>query len=111
MQGWRRTRKPLLETAILRTVVLLGITLVLLLPGIAAAGGGKPATKVYNVADTRGLQPGITKWIGDVYNGNPWIFGLIVVGVMAGMGLVLGFGMDRLLRMLGLNLGKLQHHE
>jgi hypothetical protein len=36
---------------------------------------------------------------------------LLVVGVMAGMGLVLGYTMDRMLRLLGINLGKLEHHE
>jgi hypothetical protein len=30
---------------------------------------------------------------------------------MVAMGLVLGFGFDRALQLLGLNLGKLDHHE
>ena len=92
-------------------VVLLCLVLCWLIPGIAAAAGGKPATKVYNVADTRDMEPGISKWIADAYNGNLWLFGLLVVSVMAGMGLTFGLLMDRLLKAVGINLGRLQHHE
>jgi hypothetical protein len=80
-------------------------------PTCVWAGGGKPATKIYNIADTREMSPGISKWIADLYNSNLWLFGLMVVVVMAGMGLVLGFSMDAMLKLLGINLGKLQHHE
>jgi hypothetical protein len=76
-----------------------------------AAGGGKPATRLVNVADTRNLDPGISKWIADIYNASHWQFGLMVIAVMALMGLILGFGCDRLMGLLGLDLGKIQHHE
>jgi len=76
-----------------------------------AAGGGKPATKLVNVADTRGMEPGFSKWIADVYNTDLWLFGLVVVVLMAGMGFILGMSFDKLLSLLGLNLGKLDHHE
>ena len=76
-----------------------------------AAGGGKPATKLVNVADTRGLSPGISKWIADIYNASHWQFGLLVVAVMALMGLVLGLGSDRIMGLLGIDLGKIKHHE
>jgi len=77
----------------------------------ALAGGGKPATKIYNVADTRAMDSGFSKWIADVYNTNLWTYALLVVVVMALMGLILGYGMDRVLGVLGINLGKLDHHE
>lgn len=77
----------------------------------ALAGGGKPATKIYNVADTRTMDGGFSKWIADVYNTNLWLYALTVVVVMALMGLILGYGMDRVLGVLGINLGKLDHHE
>lgn len=75
-----------------------------------AAGGGKPATKLVSVADTRAAT-GLAKWAGDVYNTNLWLYGLVVVVVMAGMGLILGLIFDRLLVLMGLELGKLDHHE
>ncbi len=76
-----------------------------------AADGGKKATKLVNVADTRDMRPGVSRWIADVYNSDLWLYGLIVAGIMAGMGLVLGLGFDKLIGLLGINLGKLEHHE
>jgi len=76
-----------------------------------AAGGGKPATKLINVADTRAMGTGFAKMIADIYNSNLWLYGLTVVIVMAAMGAILGFAFDRLVIMLGIDLGKLEHHE
>ena len=94
--------------AVLRSVAL---TLWLFPVAAFAAGGGKPATKIYNVADTRAMSAGLSKWIADIYNNNLWLYGTTVVVIMAAMGLILGYGMDRLLVLLGINLGKLEHHE
>ena len=73
--------------------------------------GPKPAKKLVNVADTRLLEPGFTKWVADLYNANLWLYGLFVVGIMVLMGVVLGYGFDKLINTLGINLGKLEHHE
>lgn len=81
------------------------------LSSLAWAGGGKPATKLVAVADTRDLQPGLSKFIADVYNDNLVLFGLLVVVLMAGMGALLGFFFDKIVGLLGINLGKLDHHE
>ena len=75
------------------------------------ASGGKPATKLVNVADTRMVEPGFSKLVGDLYNSNYWLYGLTVVAIMAGMGLILGLGFDRLISRLGIDLGKIEHHE
>jgi hypothetical protein len=77
----------------------------------ALAAGGPPATKLVNVADTRGLAPGITRFVADVYNESYVLFALLVVVVMATLGLVLGVGIDRLIGLLGIDLGKMSHHE
>ena len=88
----------------------LGIPVVFLsLQGIAMAA--ETAEKLVNIADTRALAPGVSKWIAGVYNTSYLEFGLLVVITMALMGLVLGFCCDRLVGLLGLNLGKMQHHE
>lgn len=79
--------------------------------GDAIAGPGKPAHKLVNVADTRGMDGGLSHWIADVYNTSFWLYGLLVVVVMVGMGLVLGLVSDRLMGMLGIDLGRMQHHE
>lgn len=81
------------------------------MPAIVQAAGGKPATKIYNVADTRLMTSGISKWIADAYNGDSWLYGTLVVLVMAGLGAILGFLMDRVVRLTGIDLGKLEHRE
>ena len=77
----------------------------------ALAAGGPPAEKLVNIADTRNIPPGLSRWIAEVYNTSYLQFGLITVAIMAIMGLVLGYCCDRLVGLLGLNLGKMQHHE
>jgi hypothetical protein len=74
----------------------------------AAAG---PASKLVNVADTRNMSPGLSKWIADLYNSNLWAYGAAVVLIMAAMGYILGSGFDRLMGLVGINLGRLDHHE
>jgi len=89
-----------------------GFLLTLLIAGSAfAAGGGKPATKIYNVADTRAMSAGLSKWIADIYNSSLLLFGITVVLVMAIMGLTIGHAMDFLVSRSGIDLGKLEHHE
>ena len=95
--------------AFLRPTVVGLLLFVLAAPAMAA--GGKPATKIYNVADTRTMEGGLSKLIADIYNTSLWEYAAVVVTVMALMGLVLGYGMDRLLVLLHINLGKLEHHE
>jgi hypothetical protein len=75
------------------------------------AAPAKPATKLVNVADTRDLAPGFNRFIADVYNDNLWLFGGLVVVVMVTMGLVLGLVTDKLVGLLGINLGRISHHE
>ncbi len=98
-----------------KLVKILGVAIIFVLlfviPNVSFAAGGKPATKIYNVADTRSMDSGLSKWIADIYNDNLWLFGLTVVMIMAGMGLIIGMTMDKLVSRLGINLGRLEHHE
>jgi len=77
----------------------------------ALAGSGSSESTLVNVADTRGLPPGISHWIADVYNQSLWLYGLTVVLVMAGMGLAFGLLTDLLVGRLGIHLGRTAHHE
>jgi hypothetical protein len=86
------------------------LSLLLAAGPVLAAGGGKPATKLVNVADTRAMT-GLSRWIADIYNGSLWLYSLLVVASMVFMGLVLGMLSDRVISRMGINLGKLDHHE
>ncbi len=94
-----------------RSLALWSLSAWLLAGEVIAAGGGKPATKLVNVADTRGIAPGLVKWIADVYNSNLWLYGALVVVLMASLGFLLGMAFDKAMALLGINLGKLEHHE
>jgi hypothetical protein len=108
----RRSHWSLLPAPLRRPAFWGALAALLATAGTAlAAGGGKPATKLVNVVDTRGMSPGFVKWLSDLYNSNLWLFGLVVVVVMAAMGAGLGLLFDRGVALLGINLGKLDHHE
>ncbi len=100
--NWRSARAGLRRVA--------GSAAVWLLAASAWAGGGKPAGKLVHVADTRGTS-GLTRWVADVYNDSYLLFALVVVLVMSGMGLLLGVASDKVMGMLGIDLGRMEHHE
>ncbi len=90
----------------------MGIWLLPLVGALDAYGAAaRPARKLVNVADTRALSSGLTHWIADVYNTSYWAFALLVVSIMAVMGAVLGFAFDRVVARLGVDLGRIEHHE
>jgi hypothetical protein len=103
-------RGPLAIWSACRTPALAGFA-VLAVALEARGAPAKPAKQLVNIADTRALPPGISRWIADVYNTSHWEFGLVVVVLMAAMGLILGYGFDRLVAKLGIDLGRLEHHE
>jgi hypothetical protein len=109
----RKCRGPLadLSRVLVRWRGVLLLLLLLTTPSASAAGGGKKATKLVQVVDTRAMEPGFTKWTADVYNESLWAYGLLVVATMTLMGVTLGFAFDRLVGLLGIDLGKLRHHE
>ncbi len=99
--GWMRWRRRLVSVALAWAFAAGGVL----------AAPAKPATKLVNVADTRDMAPGLGRWIAGVYNENLWWYGALVVVTMVTMGLVLGLISDRLVGLLGINLGKLEHRE
>ncbi len=101
----RTVRRCLVSAARVALAAVVGLT------GTALAAGGPPATKLINVVDTRTFESGPNLWIAQVYNDSFVLFGLVVVVVMVLQGVVLGFGFDKAMHLLGLDLGKLSHHE
>lgn len=95
----------------LLAMALLAGSASLITPSATLAAGGPPATKLVNVADTRQIDSGLTKFVADLYNDNLLLFGLLVVVVMATMGAVLGFAFDKVFALIGIDLGKIEHRE
>ena len=96
---------------ILKGLARFNVWLALFLIPHQVLASGPPATMLVNVADTRAMEPGVGLLIANIYNEGYWLFGAMVVVVMVTEGLVLGLGMDRLIGLLGINLGKMDHHE
>jgi ABC-type phosphate/phosphonate transport system permease subunit len=106
-----RSRAPRAAGRWLLALLLVTIVAAVVAASGALAAGGKPATKLVNVADTRQMEGGFTKFVADLYNDNLLLFGLLVVVVMATMGAVLGFAFDKVFALIGIDLGKIEHRE
>lgn len=92
----------------LKTLVMLGVILGLLLPEIASAGGEKVGNLVV-VADTRmitdsGYYNSFMKYMADAYNSNIMVFAIWCTVLTACYGAFLGFLMDFLMSKTGLDL-------
>lgn len=74
----------------------------LMVPAVVWAGGGK-AEALIHVADTRMLS-GISLYFANLYNENLLIFGVWTVVVITGLGSILGFGADLIMKHTGLDL-------
>jgi hypothetical protein len=70
---------------------------------VAMAAGGK-AEMLVVVADTRRVDWSVSKYFLDSYNTNPTWFGVECVIITLIMGVSLGFIMDKLLGLTGLDL-------
>ncbi len=106
--AWTVFRKAFQPRKKLLSLILLAFFLALC---ALLALGGKSATRLVMVADTRDMEPGLSRWIADLYNTSLWLYGLVVVLTMALQGVVLGFFFDRLIARLGIQLARADHRE
>jgi len=74
-------------------------------PSLVLAAGPKAAELVV-VADTRVLPAGINHYFADLYNTDILIFAVWAVALTALQGSLLGYIMDKLMGMTGLDLTK-----
>ena len=75
-----------------------------------AGGGGEKATKLerkVNLANLSGVNYLFAKW----YNDNIWLYAIIVTVLMGVIGLVIALVTDVILKMIGLEVTKIEHHE
>ena len=84
--------------------VAIGFAACFVSPALVAASGEKLG-KLVHVADTRGLS-GLNLYFADLYNTNRLLFTLEAILLTIVMGVTLGFLMDKLVAMIGLDLSK-----
>ena len=92
----------------MKVLIVVGVILGIILPGVALAGGDK-ASELIVVADTRvlsdtGYYTAFMKYMADAYNSNILVFAIWCTVLTAVYGGFLGFLMDFLMSRTGLDL-------
>ena len=54
---------------------------------------------------------GLNYFFGKWYNENLWVYALIVTMLMGVVGLLIAVGTDLILKMIGMEVSKIEHHE
>jgi hypothetical protein len=85
--------------------------LLLGLPVLAwAGGGGEKATKLERKIDLANLT-GINHLLAQWYNDSIWLYALVATVLMGLVGLVIALVTDIILKMIGMEVSKIEHHE
>jgi hypothetical protein len=85
--------------------------LLLGLPVLAwASGGGEKATKLERKIDLANLS-GINHVFASWYNDNLWLYATVATVLMGVIGLAIALVTDVILKMIGLEVSKIEHHE
>jgi len=84
--------------------------LMLTVPTLAWADAVKKASKLerkIDLANLSGLNHFFAKW----YNDNLWVYATIATVLMGLVGLAIAAGTDIILKMIGMDVSKIEHHE
>jgi hypothetical protein len=84
--------------------------LLLSVPGTlvwAAAEKAEALEKKVNLANLSGINYLFAKW----YNENMWLYAIIVTVLMGGVGMLIALVTDVILKMIGMEVSKIEHHE
>ena len=73
----------------------------------AAAEKAEALQKKVDVTKLGGINFFFAKW----YNDNMWVYAIIVTVLMGVVGLVIAVGADVILKMIGMEVSKIEHHE
>ncbi len=89
--------------------LILYLIFVILQPYSALAHGGEGEP----IPDQVSLEnlSGITLWLAQLYNDEKLLFALLVTFSMGIIGIILGFLTDIVLKIFGLDVSKIAHHE
>jgi hypothetical protein len=84
--------------------------LILGVPALAWADAVKKASKLerkIDLANLSGLNHFFAKW----YNDNLWVYALLATALMGLVGLIIAACTDVILKMIGMDVSKIEHHE
>jgi hypothetical protein len=84
--------------------------LILAVPALAYADAVKKADKLerkVDLANLTGLNYFFAKW----YNENLWVYALLATALMGIVGLIIAACTDVFLKMIGMDVSKIEHHE
>ncbi|OGP69916.1 MAG: hypothetical protein A2Y80_01190 [Deltaproteobacteria bacterium RBG_13_58_19] len=73
----------------------------------AAAEKAEALEKKISLGNLSGINYFFAKW----YNENMWVYAIIVTVLMGAMGGIIAFVTDIFLKMVGLDVSKMEHHE
>jgi ABC-type phosphate/phosphonate transport system permease subunit len=93
-----------------RWIIMVNLMLVSLPVLSWAGGGGEKADKLIRKVDLTtltGLNYIFAKW----YNDNLWLYAIIVTLLMGVIGLIIAVVTDIILKMIGMEVSKIEHHE
>jgi hypothetical protein len=104
LTGWR-------WTTLKRLRVIIVNLLLLSLPVLAwAGGGGEKATKLERKVDLANLS-GLNYLFAQWYNDSIWLYALVATVLMGVIGLAIAVATDIILKMIGMEVSKIEHHE
>jgi hypothetical protein len=75
-----------------------------------AGAGGEKADKLIQKVDLTNLT-GLNYLFARWYNDNLWLYAIIVTVLMGVIGLIIAIVTDIILKMIGMEVSKIEHHE
>jgi hypothetical protein len=91
-------------------VLILNFFLLAVCSSLAFAEGAAKAElleKKINLANLTGLNYFFASW----YNDNMWLYAIMVTVIMGVIGLLIALVTDTILKMIGMEIHKIEHHE
>jgi ABC-type phosphate/phosphonate transport system permease subunit len=73
----------------------------------AAAEKAEPLEKKVNLANLSGINYFFANW----YNNNMWLYAIMVTVLMGVVGMLIALVTDIFLKMVGMEVSKIEHHE
>jgi hypothetical protein len=99
-----------------RLAVIIFNLALLTLPTLLWAAGEEPvpsmADRKVRLTDLAGQQlSAVNYFFAQQYNNNKWIFAILVTLLMCGVGMLIALVTDIILKAVGMDVSKIEHHE